>query len=116
MTSNTTATTGNYTNATTTGNYTNDHQPYVVSTDAGWKPGVSIAMTDGVVMERPDVLLFNDGRGYMLRLDDGRYLAGCRNFNYDEAVAHWSNPNHRAPESARLLLEAVQAHHQATAK
>ena len=56
------------------------------------------------------MLLDDDGRGYRLGTRNGRYFAGCRDFTAEEAVAHWSNPNHPAPESAALLLAAVQAH------
>lgn len=52
----------------------------------------------------------DDGRGYRLRHVDGRYVAGCRNFTAEQAIGHWSNPGHPAPESAARLLAAVQAH------
>ena len=56
------------------------------------------------------MLLADDGRGYRLGTRAGRYTAGCRDFTADEAIAHWSNPEHPAPASAALLLAAVQAH------
>jgi hypothetical protein len=56
------------------------------------------------------MLLPNDGRGYALRYTNGRYKAGCRDFDLTGAVAHWSNPDHEAPESAARLLAAVQTH------
>jgi hypothetical protein len=93
---------------------TDGHQPHVVAVTDGWTPGVWITMTNGTVKELPGVLLPDDGRGHMLTVtDDGRYVAGCRNFTHHEAVAHWSNPNHEAPESARRLLAEVQRHHKA---
>jgi hypothetical protein len=67
-------------------------------------------MEDGWVVERPDVLLPDDGRGYRLMFVGGRYVAGCRNFSYGEAVAHWSNVEHPAPRSAALLLAEVVRH------
>ena len=66
--------------------------------------------------ERDGLLLFNDGRGYQLKFIDGRYLANCRDFDYEEAVEHWSNPDHEAPPSAARLLAEVQAHHERTNK
>jgi len=93
---------------------TDGYQPHVVAVADGWTPGVWITMTNGTVEEHPDVLLPDDGRGYMLTVtDDGRYVAGCRDFTYDEAAAHWSNPDHEAPEFARRLLAEVQRHHKA---
>ena len=58
------------------------------------------------------LLIADDGRGHRLTYRDGHYEAGCRRFTYPEAVAHWSNPEHYAPESAALLLAAVEAHAQ----
>jgi uncharacterized protein YjbI with pentapeptide repeats len=55
-------------------------------------------------------LLDDDGREYALYYVEGRYIAGCRNFTRAEAVEHWSNPDHQAPESAARLLAAVLAH------
>jgi len=52
--------------------------------------------------------------GHRLTFRAGYYEAGCRRFSHAEAVAHWSNPDHPAPESAALLLAAVEAHHGAT--
>ena len=60
------------------------------------------------------LLIADDGRGYRLTFRAGYYEAGCRRFTHAEAVAHWSNPDHPAPESAALLLAAVEAHHGAT--
>ena len=60
------------------------------------------------------LLIADDGRGYRLTFRAGHYEAGCRRFSHAEAVAHWSNPDHPAPESAALLLAAVEAHHGAT--
>ena len=56
------------------------------------------------------MLLADDGRGFRLGTRNGRYIAGCRDFTAAEAVAHWSNPDHPASESAALLLAAVEAH------
>ena len=63
---------------------------------------------------RPGVeLLADDGRGYRLTYDptDERYRAGCRVFTYLQAMDHWLNPNHYAPEPALRLARAVWAHH-----
>ena len=57
-----------------------------------------------------DLLLDDDGRGYRLGHRSGRYFAGCRDFTAAEAIEHWSDTDHEAPESAALLLAAVQAH------
>jgi hypothetical protein len=84
--------------------------PYIVAKDHGWHVGRWITMVNGVVEERPDVLLPDDGRGHRLQCFDGRYRAGCRSFTADEAVAHWSNPNHEAPLSAARLLAEVKRH------
>ena len=87
-------------------------QPVLI-THAEYGVGVWVTMTnDGMVTPRPDVLLPEDGRGYLLRYDDKaeRYLAGCRTFTAAEAVAHWSNPTHPAPQSAARLLAAVREH------
>ena len=88
----------------------NIYHPYLVSKDDGWAVGCWITMEDGWVTERPDVLLPNDGRGYRLHYTDGCYQAGCRTFAFEQAIVHWSNPDHQAPASAALLLAAVQAH------
>jgi hypothetical protein len=87
--------------------------PVVISRDDGWAINTWITIESESIVERPDVLVVDDGRGYTLRHLDGRYLAGCRNFDYDQAVANWSNPNHEAPASAAILLAAVEAHHAA---
>ena len=55
-------------------------------------------------------LLADDGRGYTLTYQAGRYVAGCRDFTAHEAITHWSNPDHPAPESAARLLAAVIEH------
>jgi hypothetical protein len=65
----------------------------------------------GMVATRPDVLLPDDGRGYQLRIENGLYRAGCRLLTYAKAVAHWSNPDHSSPTSARMLLVEVERHH-----
>jgi hypothetical protein len=88
--------------------------PVVISRDDGWAIDTWITIEGRSIVERPDVLVIDDGRGYMLRHVEGRYLAGCRNFTYEQAVAHWSNPDHEAPASAAILLAAVEAHHVGT--
>ena len=57
----------------------------------------------------PEILEFDTRRGYTLTYVSGRYIAGCRNFDAAEALKHWSNPDHGAPESAAILLAAVVA-------
>jgi hypothetical protein len=89
------------------------HEPFIVSKNDGWAIGVWITMIDGVVKEMPDVLLPDDGRGYRLTVVNGRYIAGCRNFDYAVAVAHWSDPHHPVPRSAARLSAEVQRHHNA---
>jgi hypothetical protein len=85
--------------------------PYIVSKNDGWAVGVWITMRKGVVEEHPEVLLTDDGRGYRLNFtDDGYYVAGCRWFTAEQAIAHWSNPDHPAPRSAALLLAEVRKH------
>ena len=88
----------------------NEYHPMLIAASDGWTVGRWVTMADGWVGERLDVLLPNDGRGYMLRYVDGRYLAGCRDFDAEQAIAHWSNPSHAEPASAALLLAAVRAH------
>jgi hypothetical protein len=86
--------------------------PYVVSRADGWSVGVWITMSDaGMVEEHPDVLAL-DLRGYILRWTEADgYTAGCREFaTADWAIAHWSNTNHEAPDSAAILRAAVEAH------
>jgi hypothetical protein len=51
-------------------------------------------------LNHAEMLLPSDGRTYSLTFVDGRY----------QAVTHWSNPAHYAPQSAALLLSAVKAH------
>jgi hypothetical protein len=80
----------------------------------GIEPGRWCCIEDGRIVQPADVLDI-DRRGYVLRYVDGRYVAGCREFDTaNEAVAHWSDPGHPDPESARILREAVQRHHAAT--
>jgi len=86
-------------------------RPMLVSHQDGWPVGIWITMTSGQVVTVPDVLLPDDGRGYRLRYIKGKYKAGCRSFTHAEAVAHWSDPDHEAPESARRLLAEVERHH-----
>jgi len=87
-------------------------QPYIVSTGDGWPEWVWITMDSfGNVATSDEVLLPDDGRGYRLSYVDGKYHAGCRTFDYTEAVAHWSNPDHEDPVSAGLLLQEVERHH-----
>jgi hypothetical protein len=38
------------------------------------------------------------------------YLAGCRKFTAAEAIAHWSNPSHDAPEIAAEYVKAIKKH------
>ena len=92
------------------------YHPYLVAVSDGWTPGRWITMAeddDGQawVEERPDVLAF-DRRGYMLRWSEADgYTAGCRRFaTAKAAIAHWSNPDHKAPDSAAILRAAVEAH------
>jgi hypothetical protein len=86
-------------------------RPMLVSWQDGWRVGEWITMKDGEVIVRDDVLLPDDGRGYQLTFTGDRYTAGCRMFAYEEAVAHWSNPNHDAPACAARLLAEVERHH-----
>ena len=88
----------------------NKYHPMLIAASDGWTVGRWVTMSGGQVEERLDVLLPNDGRGYMLRHVNGRYLAGCRDFTAEQAVAHWSDPTHPAPQAAALLLAAVKAH------
>ena len=67
------------------------------------------------------LLLDNDGRGFQVVAHSGLlsngetvYLAGCRKLTRHGAVAHWSNPDHHAPESAAKILAAIEAHHATT--
>ena len=76
----------------------------------GIEPGIYHHVVDGKIVGDPDMLLPNDGRGYSLRHNDGLYLAGCREFTAEQALAHWSDPSHYSPKSAALLLAAVKAH------
>jgi hypothetical protein len=86
-------------------------EPMIVRAIDGWALGVWIEHQGQWVYERPDVLLPDDGRGYLLGVVGGRYVAGCRDFaTAEEAIVHWSNPDHEAPTSARLLREAVARH------
>jgi hypothetical protein len=76
-----------------------------------WQIGVWITMDDdGVVREHPEILLADDGRNYTLRFQDDSYTAGCRTFTATQAMNHWSNPSHNAPDSAARLLAAVLHH------
>jgi hypothetical protein len=79
------------------------------------------ANLDGAILARADltraampngfeVLVADDGRGYTLFVTNGMYSAGCRWFTAAQAMQHWSNPDHKAPESAKLLHDAVAAH------
>lgn len=63
-------------------------------------------------IEYSDVLVI-DPREYFLcyNVDDEVYTAGCRTFDYEDAVKHWSDPDHEDPEAAAVLLKAVQDHH-----
>jgi len=56
-----------------------------------------------------DVLAVDD-RGYVLIYRPRRYMAGCRNFDRAEALAHWSDPDHDHPASAKMLYDAVVEH------
>jgi hypothetical protein len=87
------------------------YRPMLVSWQDGWPIGEWITMQGGKVVVRNDVLLPDDGRGYVLEFVKGRYVAGCRKFTYDEAIAHWSNPDHQTPDSAARLLAEVERHH-----
>jgi hypothetical protein len=57
----------------------------------------------------------SDGYMFVVHLVDGklRVWAGCRKFSWDQAVAHWSNPDHPySAESMRIinfLREQVEA-------
>lgn len=49
-----------------------------------------------------EVLLDDDGRGYVLRYrGDGIYTAGCREFTVEEALAHWGDPEHYTRQEFR---------------
>ena len=86
------------------------YDPTIVSKNDGWTVGVWITAENGQIVERPDVLLPDDGRGYQLTYTGGRYRAGCRSFTAEQAIAHWSNPQHLAPASAARLLAEVETH------
>ena len=88
-----------------------EYEPYIVRLADGWAVDTWITFDGRWIVERPDLLLINDGRGYQLTVDGGRYMAGCRNFSYEEAVKHWSNPDHPAPIAAARLLAEVEKHH-----
>lgn len=63
-------------------------------------------------VEHSDVLVV-DPREYTLRYleDEKLYTAGCRSFTYEEAVKHWSNPEHADVPAAHVLLKAIEDHH-----
>ena len=52
-------------------------------------------------------LLLEDGRGYTLQAVDrggeAMFVAGCRRFTYDQALAHWSPLRHSDRAAARKL-------------
>ena len=76
----------------------------------GIPPNVWCRVVDGAIVADLDLLIGCDSRGYMLRHENGRYLAGCRDFTAAEAIAHWSDPDHESPADAALLKAAVEAH------
>ena len=70
--------------------------------------GVWYAAEDGALVAHRDLLTI-DMRGYQLRYNDGRYVAGCRDFDAAEALEHWSDEDHADPTSAKILHDAVVA-------
>ena len=59
------------------------------------------------------VYITHDGY-YGLRYEDGRYVAGCRNFSYEEAVHHWNMRSLSTADyiqhRAKLFLDAIEKH------
>lgn len=39
------------------------------------------------------------------------YVAGCRRFTFDKAMAHWDPKTHHAPIRAAVFRKAIMAHH-----
>ena len=85
------------------------HRVLTAYVGEGIAPGRWCTIVNGLIVQPPEVLDI-DNRGYVLRYVNGRYIAGCRDFDRDEAIAHWSNPKHESPENAAILLAAVLAH------
>ena len=54
-----------------------------------------------------------DPRGYrplaVAHTDGWRISSGCRWFTVEEAMAHWSNPEHEAPGIASRYIRAINA-------
>ncbi len=58
----------------------------------------------------PDTIRLADDGKYALLWLNGRYLAGCRNFDRHEALAHWTENRGRDQARADLYRAAIEAH------
>ena len=59
----------------------------------------------GVFYQSPSMAQRSDGHCFIAKYVDGelRIWAGCRNFSWDEAVAHWHDNHERGAESQRII-------------
>jgi hypothetical protein len=61
----------------------------------------------GVFTKSPSCAQRSDGYMFVAKIIESgelRIWAGCRNFSWDDAVAHWSNPEHpHSAESLRII-------------
>lgn len=60
---------------------------------------------DGEFRQSPCCALRSDGYMFVAKYvgDDLRIWAGCRNFSWEEAVAHWNDDHERGAESQRII-------------
>ena len=63
------------------------------------------AFRGGVFYQSPCCAQRSDGYTFVAKYvdDDLRIWAGCRNFSWDEAVAHWNGKHHYGAESQRII-------------
>jgi hypothetical protein len=60
---------------------------------------------DGEFWQSPSCAQRSDGHMFVSKFVDGdlRIWAGCRNFSWDQAVAHWNDAHRHGAESQRII-------------
>ena len=72
----------------------------------------------GEFWSSPSCAQRSDGYMFVAKMVDGelRIWAGCRNFSWDEAVAHWGCQNHHHHAESMRIIEFLRAQEEAACK
>ena len=72
----------------------------------------------GEFWSSPSCAQRSDGYMFVAKMVDGelRIWAGCRNFSWDEAVAHWGCQNHHHHAESMRIIEFLRAQEESACK